>query len=258
MPEPAMQRFRGQVAIVTGAAGGIGRAAAARLAAEGAAVVVADIDAVGAQQAAASLGEQALGVACDVAVATDVERLVAATIERFGRLDALVNNAAVGAFGATVESTDETTWDRIVGVNLKSVYLVSRAAIPHLRAAGGGTIVNVASVHAHLTSPGVAPYAAAKGGVLALTRTMALDLAEDGIRVVAVSPGAVETPMLHSHADRAGLTLEQMGFAHDGRSIGRIAAPEEIAAVIAFLCSRDASFVTGSTVNADGGLTARF
>jgi NAD(P)-dependent dehydrogenase (short-subunit alcohol dehydrogenase family) len=256
-----MQRFEDKVAVVTGAARGIGRATAERLAREGAAVVLGDIDGDAAQTAAAQLAGEGLktsALRCDVAVAADCAALVEAAVERHGRLDALVNNASLGAFAMTVETTTEETWDRIVAVNLKGVYLMSREAIPRLRAAGGGTIVNVASIHAHASSTGAAPYAAAKGGVLALTRQMALDVAADRIRVVAVAPGATDTPMLHSHAERSGTSLEQLGFSSDPTAIGRIADPSEQAAVIAFLCSADASFITGTSILADGGVLAAF
>ena len=247
--------------VVTGAAGGIGSATVRRLARDGHKVVCCDIDAAGLKTLVASVereGGVAVAEVGDVTVPTDCERFVTRAADLGVPLKGLVNNAAVGAFHLTVETTSLEDWQRIIAVNLTSIFLMSRAAIPRIRAAGGGAIVNVSSIHAYATSTGVAPYAAAKGGVLALTRTMALDLAPDYIRVICLIPGAVDTPMLRSHAEREHKSLAELGFPAGDAEIGRIAAPEELAGAIAFLLSRDATFITGSALVADGGILAKF
>ena len=255
-----MSRLEGKVALVTGVAAGIGRAILEVFAAEGARVMGADVRQAEGEAAAPAVrerGQEAAFLAADVSQRADVDRLVAETVARFGGLDVVVNNAGVGVFHKTVETTSEDEWDRTLAVNLKSVYLVSHAAVPHMRARGGGSIVNVASVHAFATTEGVAAYAASKGGVLALSRQMALDLARDNIRVNALIPGAVDTSMLRSHAEREGKSYEELGFVFDPSAIGRIGKPEELAKAALFLASDDASFVTGAPLIADGGLLAR-
>lgn len=252
-------RLAGKVALVTGAARGIGAATARRFAAEGARVVAADVDAAGAAETAARIvaeGGAALARRADVAAAAECEALVGAAAEWGGALHVVVNNAAVGQFDGTVETLPEAEWDRVLAINLKSVFLVSKYAVPRLRAAGGGAILNVASVHAFATSAEVAAYAAAKGGVVALSRQMAIDLAKDGIRVVSICPGAVDTPMLRSHVERQQTTLEALGISTDPRAIGRVGRPEELAAALCWLASDDASFVTGAPILVDGGLLA--
>ena len=174
------------------------------------------------------------------------------------RVKGLVNNAAVGAFNMSVESTSFEDWQRIISINLTSLYLMAKYALPLIRSAGGGAVVNISSIHAYATSPGVAPYAAAKGGVLTLTKTMALDLAPDNIRVICIIPGATDTPMLRQHAEREGKTLAELGFPSSENAIGRIAQPEEVADVIAFALSKGASFITGSSLIPDGGILAKF
>lgn len=254
-----MGRVEGKVVLVTGAASGIGQATVQLMAAEGAAVLAADVNPAGEAVAAAvrAAGGQARFVAGDVTRSVDAQRMVAAAVELGGGLDGVVNNAAVGIFDRTVETCSEAEWDRVIAINLKSIFLVSKYAIPHLRARGGGVIVNISSPHAFATTPGVAPYAAAKGGVVALSRQMAMDFARDNIRVISVVPGAVDTPMLRSHADRQNTTLEALGFHADPRMIGRIAQPVELARVLLFLVSDEASFIQGAPIIADGGLLAR-
>lgn len=255
-----MTRLAGKVALVTGTTSGIGRAILERFAAEGARVVGAGRRADDGEAVAAAIrarGQEATFLATDVSKRAEVERLVAETIARYGDLDIVVNNAAVGVFNKTVENTEEDEWDRTLAINLKSAYLVSHEAIPHLRRRGGGSIINVSSVHAYATTEGVAAYAASKGGLLALSRQMALDLARDNIRVNALIVGAVETDMLKAHAEREKKTYEEMGWVFDSRAIGRIGQPAEIANAALFLASDEASFVTGAPMIADGGLLSR-
>jgi NAD(P)-dependent dehydrogenase (short-subunit alcohol dehydrogenase family) len=247
--------------VVTGAGRGIGAATASRLAQDGIRVVACDLDGEAVEATCASItdaGGACVAVQADVTDQHDVERIAEVAADSDHPVRGLVNNAAVGAFHMDVENTSLDDWNRIIATNLTSVFLMSKVCIPLIRAAGGGVIVNVSSIHAYATSPGVAPYAAAKGGVLTLTRTMALDLAPDNIRVMALIPGAVDTPMLRSHAEREGKTLEELGFPSSPNAIARIASPEELAGTISFLVSRDATFMTGSALVADGGILAKF
>jgi len=257
MPTASLE---GRVALITGAAGGIGRATALLFAERGARVALSDLNAEGLLETALLVeggGGRVLAHPADVGRAASAEGLVEAAAEWGGRLDIVVNNAGIGQFDATVETLEEEEWDRVLAVNLKSVYLVSRPAIPHLRAAGGGVILNIASPHAFATTAGVAAYAASKGGVVSLTRQMAIDFARDRIRVVSVVPGAVDTPMLRAHAERQGTTLEALGFHADPGMMGRIGSPAEIARALAWLASDEASFVTGSPIIVDGGIMSR-
>jgi NAD(P)-dependent dehydrogenase (short-subunit alcohol dehydrogenase family) len=255
-----MGRLAGKIALVTGVTSGIGKATLELFAREGARVVgAARRRELGEEVAAAvrAAGGDAVFVAADVSRRDDVQRLVARAAEAYGGLDVVVNNAATAVFAKPVETTAEDEWDRTLANNLKSVYLVCHDAIPHLRARGGGAIVNVSSVHAVATTEGVAAYAAAKGGVLALSRQMALDLARDRIRVNALVVGAVDTAMLRSHAAHAGKTFAEMGWSTDEHDIGRVGRPEEVAESALFLASDAASFVTGAPLVVDGGLLAR-
>jgi NAD(P)-dependent dehydrogenase (short-subunit alcohol dehydrogenase family) len=238
-----------RVALITGAARGIGRAAALEFAVRGALVVAADVDGAGSAETAALIAEsggRALAQTADVSRATECAALVAAAVEWGGGLHVVVNNAGVGQFAGTVETLEEAEWDR-----------VSRPAIPHLRRAGGGVILNVASPHAFATTEGVAAYAASKGGVVSLSRQMAIDFARDRIRVLSVVPGAVDTPMLRAHAERQETTLDALGFHADPGMMGRIGSPEELARAMAWLASDEASFITGSPIIVDGGILSR-
>ena len=252
-------RLAGEVAIVTGATSGIGRATAELFAEEGASVVAAGRRRAEGESLAADLTSRGLNVRfvqADVATREGAEAIVATAIASFGRLTTLVNNAAQMVFG-NIEDCSEAEWDRIMQVNVKSVYLVSRAAIPMLRTAGGGSIINVASVHALATTDHVAVYATSKAAVLSLTRAMALDYAEDGIRVNALIVGGVYTEMTLVATAALGLDLNTVAFHPGDRRIGRVAQPREIAEAALFLASKGASFVTGSPLVVDGGLSAR-
>jgi NAD(P)-dependent dehydrogenase (short-subunit alcohol dehydrogenase family) len=256
---PHAGRVAGKVAIVTGATSGIGRATAVLLAREGASVVAAGRREELGAELVEQLTTEGLSVhfiRTDVSKREDVERLVSGAVERFGRLDIVVNDAALLIIRG-VEDCTEDEWDEVIDTNLKSVYLVCHNAIPHLRAAGGGAIVNVSSVHAYATMEGIAPYAASKGAIVSLSRQMALDYTRDRIRVNSLVVGAVDTAMSRKHAAAMGTDLSGGGWVDDDRELGRAGKPEEIAAGILFLVTPESSFVTGSPFFIDGGLLAR-
>jgi NAD(P)-dependent dehydrogenase (short-subunit alcohol dehydrogenase family) len=241
-----MDRFRDKVAIVTGAAGGIGLATAQRLASEGARVVLADLDA--ARLAAATQSVQqagapaALAQVCDVAQEAQVEATVRAAIQRYGRLDAVVNNAGLMSF-KRIEELTAADWNRILGVDLLGAFFFIKYAFGVMKP--GSAIVNVSSIHALQTAPLVAPYAAAKAALVSLTRSAAIEGAEKGIRTNVILPGAVETPMLRGNPD------VKSGAEHLDPS--RVGQPADIAAAIAWLASDDAKFVQGASIIVDGG-----
>jgi NAD(P)-dependent dehydrogenase (short-subunit alcohol dehydrogenase family) len=247
--------FAGKVALVTGGAMGIGEAVAVLLAERGASVAILDRDREKAGAVASALtarGLVARTFATDVAVGGEVAAAVAAVVRDFGRLDVVSNNAGIQRYG-TVETTTEAEWDEVINVNLRSVYLVCHHTIPHLRKTRGA-IVNMASVQAFATQKSVAAYTTGKHGLIGLTRSMALDFAADGIRVNAVAPGSVDTPML-----RWAVSLDEkpealMRVVEKMHPLGRIAQPREVAEAVAYLASPRASFVTGTTLTVDGGL----
>jgi NAD(P)-dependent dehydrogenase (short-subunit alcohol dehydrogenase family) len=251
-----MDALKGKRALVTGGASGIGRAIALLFAQEGAAVVVADLDATHGQAVADEIkvqGGQALFVACDVTKAVDCEQAVRQAAEAFGGLDVVVNNAGTTVRRSVVD-LEEADWDRVMAVNAKSVYLVSKAAIPVMQRAGrGGSIVNVSSGWGLVGGANAAVYCASKGAVVLLTKAMALDFAADNIRVNCLAPGDTDTPMLRDEASQLG--QPEAGFMADAasRPLGRVGTPEEIAQAALFLASDAASFVTGAVLVVDGG-----
>jgi NAD(P)-dependent dehydrogenase (short-subunit alcohol dehydrogenase family) len=250
--------FSGKVAIVTGGASGIGRATALAFAREGASVVIADTNVEGGQKTVANVvaqGGRAVFVAADVSKAADAERITAEAVRAFGGVDVLHNNAAIARFG-TVTSTPEDEWDLVIDVNLKSIYLVSRFAIPEMIKRGGGAIVNMASVHSFATAANYAAYAASKGGVMQLTKQMAIDYAPHHVRVNCICPGAIETPMLQSALVIETDAAEARKKWEEAHALNRLGQPAEIAEVVLFLASSRASFVTGAAYPVDGGMLA--
>lgn len=248
-------RLGGKIAVVTGGGSGIGRAAALRFAAEGASVLVGDVMADNAEAVAAEInaaGGRAVGVPVDVSDPPQVETMVARAISEFGGVDILMTAAGVLSFGSAPE-TDVAAWNKVIGINLTGTFLAARAVIPSMIGRGGGAIVTVSSsTGAHDASPGNVAYVASKGGVAMLTKAMAVDHATQGIRVNAIAPGPTATPMLGSV-----MTDDEMRRFGEAMPIGRLAEPEELAAVAAFLVSDDASYVTGAVFAADGGQTAK-
>jgi dihydroanticapsin dehydrogenase len=233
---------------------------AARVAASGAHVVCVDIAQDAAERTAASLrdnGGAASAIRADVSRDEDC-RNAAGFASTCGEMRALYNVAGISPFAAGIRQVDEETWDRVMAVNVKSVFLMSRACLPMLESSRSGpVIVNVASVHAFAAMPESAPYAASKGAIVALTRQLALDLAAAGIRVVAVAPGAVDTPSSQASADALGVSLDQLGFSRDRRVLGWLADPSEVAEAIYWVSSGDARCVNGTTLVVDAGLLAQ-
>lgn len=243
------KRFENKVAVITGGASGIGAATARLLAREGAHIVLADINDNGGQSIAADLGPTAMAVKCDVASAGDVEALIKAAVDRHGRIDILFNNAGIGSFGTSVE-VPPADWERVIAIDLHSVYYACHFAIPHMPR--GSAIVNTASISGMGGDYRFAAYNAAKGAVINYTRALAVDHARDGIRVNALCPGLVDTPITAGASQMPGLKEEW----ESRIPLGRAAQPEEMARVVAFLASDDASYVTGTIMVADGGTTA--
>jgi NAD(P)-dependent dehydrogenase (short-subunit alcohol dehydrogenase family) len=245
------RRFEGQVAIVTGAASGIGAAIAARLHAEGARLVIADLRADAAHAAAdrivADAGGEAIGVACDVGSEEQVEAAVRAALDRFGRIDVIVNNAGLMTFKTLAEFTGED-WLKVLRVDLLGAAFFTRQGFLHF-GDKGGAIVNIASVHAVETSANAAPYSAAKAALLSLTRTTSIEGRDLKIRANAVLPGAIDTPMLWDNPN-----VKSGAETIDKRDVG---TPADVAAAVAFLASEDAKFITGTTLAVDGGRLAK-
>jgi NAD(P)-dependent dehydrogenase (short-subunit alcohol dehydrogenase family) len=254
------KRFEGKVAIVTGAAGGIGRATALRLGSEGAQVVATDLAGAPIDETAAAVqgaGGEVLTLAHDVTSSADWQRVVAESKSRFGGVDVLVNNAGIEGPIGSIEEAPEAGFDQVMAVNVKGVFLGLKALIPELRARGGGAIVNVASVAGVLGEATIAPYVASKHAVIGLTKATATSYGPEQIRANAVGPAPIETRMMRALEKGLGEGAEaEVKAGLEGRiPLGRYGTPEEVAAVIAFLCSDDARYVSGSFYTVDGGMT---
>jgi NAD(P)-dependent dehydrogenase (short-subunit alcohol dehydrogenase family) len=244
----------GKVAIVTGAAKGIGRAIASRFARDGVRVMLSDIDVASGEASADALrkaGGAARFTPCDVGDRAACETLVRATVAAFGRLDILVNNAGI-VHAADLLEIDEADFDRVLRVNLKGPFLMSKAAVPVMIEGGGGAIINMSSINAVVTIPNQIPYSVSKGGLAQLTRVLAVGLADKGIRVNAIGPGSIMTDMLASIMTDDAVRRRLMSRT----PLGRPGEPEEVAAIAAFLASDEASYVTGQTIYPDGGRLA--
>ena len=245
-------RLEGKAAVVTGAGQGIGAAIARLFAAEGARLVLADLrsgPATGMVEEITSGGGEAVFVQADVTSDADCKRMIDTAIERYSDLDILVNNAGIAGKGTVTEATEEL-WDRVMAVNLKSIFLASRHAVPHMERAGGGSIVCIASVAGMTGEKGQVAYNTSKHGVIGLVRCMAYDHAAAGIRVNAVCPGAIDTPLLSPLTEERRTRLEGL---HMMRRLGR---PEEIARAVLYLAGDESSFITGAAHVVDGGYTA--
>ncbi|CAA9420538.1 3-oxoacyl-[acyl-carrier protein] reductase [uncultured Rubrobacteraceae bacterium] len=251
-----MERLRGKRTIVTGAGSGIGRAVALRLAAEGARVVISDVDEVAARAVAREIGGETLVRKTDVASPDDVEALVATTVDEWEGLDVMVNNAGVGVAG-TVTDTPEEDYERVMDVCLKGTFFGMKYAIPAISESGGGSVVNLSSVAALVGIPDRAVYSAAKGAILAITRAAAIDHVEEGVRVNCIAPGTVDTPWI----GRITAGYDDPGEARQNMQArqphGRFVTPEEIAAMAAYLASDESASVIGACMIVDGGVTAR-
>jgi len=249
-------RLPNKVAIVTGAASGIGRATATRFTEEGAKVVAVDWNEEGGRETVKTIrdrGSDAIFVHADVSQAADAQRMVAAAVKTYGSLHVLHNNAGVMVQGVVPE-LEEADWDRVLSINLKGTFLGSKYAIRQFRRQGtGGVIINTASVNAFYAEGGIAAYCASKGGLIQLTRAMAIDHSDEGIRVNCICPGWIETPMNASFFASSPDARERAGRL---QAIGRVGQPEEVAEVAVFLASDDASFVTGAAYVVDGGFSA--
>ena len=253
--------YGGKVVLVTGAAQGIGRGIALQFAASGARVAVVDVDREhGAATArdAAGRGPGAVFITADLGVTDECRRAAAETVKHFGAIDVLINNVGIQSTDSyrTVEDTPEELWDRILAVNLKSHFLMAKYCIPEIRRRGGGAVINVASVQGLQSMPEVPAYAASKGGILSLTRQMSIDYAKEGIRVLAVNPGTIDTPLVQEAAAATDDPDETMAMFARNQPLGRLGRPDDIGKAMVFLASEHASFMTGAYVNVDGGVMA--
>ena len=254
-----MDRLRDKVAAVTGGAMGIGRAVVVAFAREGAKVAVADIDEQAGNDVVAEIrgsGAEAFFQKTDVGVSEEVDRFIQATVHRYGRLDVIVNNAGIAVAGSAAEMSEED-WNRVINVNLTGVWRGMKYAIPEMIRAGGGAIVNVSSVQSLLGFPGWAGYAASKGGINALTQNAAVEYAPQKIRINAIAPGTIMTPLnerIFATIDNPQELIDTWNRIH---ALGRFGQPEEVAELVVFLASDESSFITGEIVRVDGGMVIK-
>jgi NAD(P)-dependent dehydrogenase (short-subunit alcohol dehydrogenase family) len=254
-----MKRLAGRLAIVTGAAAGIGKATARLFAEEGATVVALDRDGDGTRAVVAEIvrrGGTAIGRQTDVSIAAEAEAAVALAVDTFGRIDVLVNNAGI-EFKRPVEETTEEEWDRVLAVNLKSAFLMSKCVIPHMKAQRRGAIVNNSSVGSFIAAPNSSAYGASKAGMMALTRGMALELAPFNVRVNAVCPGVIDTPMNERNLMRAADPDAMRRSWFEVTPLGRLGRPEDVAYAVLFLACDESDFITGTPLIIDGGRMAQ-
>jgi 3-oxoacyl-[acyl-carrier protein] reductase len=243
--------LEGKSAIVTGGASGFGAGIVRRFVREGANVVIADVNGDGAEALAAELGDRARGVVADVTVAADVEALIGAAKSFAGGIDILVNNAGIGHTPEPMETLSEETFDRIIDVNVKSIYRTARLVVPEMKANGAGAILNIASTGGVSPRPNLTWYNASKGWVITATRAMAIELAASGVRVNALNPVAGETPLLKTFMGDDTPEIREKFLSTI--PIGRFSTPDDMGAAACFLCSDDASMITGVALEVDGG-----
>jgi 3-oxoacyl-[acyl-carrier protein] reductase len=252
-----MARFDGKVAVITGAARGIGFGTAQRFAAEGASVAIVDLDETAASEAAAKLeladGAKAIGIGANVSDAASVDAAIERVVTELGGIHILVNNAGITRDNLLFKMTEED-WDLVMGVHLKGAFLMTKAAQKHFVAQKYGKVVNLSSISAY-GNRGQANYSAAKAGVQGFTRTLGIELGPFGINVNAIAPGFIRTEMTEATADRLGIAHDEFFKLNaDANPVKRIGYPEDIAAAVAFLCADESSYITGQTINVDGGL----
>ena len=245
-------RIPGKVAVITGAGSGFGEGIAKRFAQEGAKVVVADINGAGAERVADEIGDAAVAITADVTSRGDIEAMVNIAIEKFNRLDCLINNAGYTSRNSSLMDVDEKTFDRIFDVNVKAIYLAAQVVIPELRKNGGGTIINVSSIGALRPRPGLVWYNGSKGAVLNMTKGMAVELAPDRIRVNALCPVLSETGLLEEFMGMEDTPKNRTAFLAT-IPMGRLGRPSDVAGAALYLCSDDAEFITGVSLEVDGG-----
>jgi meso-butanediol dehydrogenase / (S,S)-butanediol dehydrogenase / diacetyl reductase len=251
-----MERLRGKRSIVTGAGSGIGRAIALRFAAEGARVVISDVEEAAATRVAAEAGGETLVRKTDVTSTSEVETLVQTSVEEWGGLDVMVNNAGIGVAGTTTVTTEED-YERVMDVCLRGTFLGMKHAIPAIRDSEGGSVINMSSVAALVGIADRAVYSAAKGAILAITRAAAIDHVEEGVRVNCIAPGTVDTPWIGRITAGYDDPEEARRNMQARQPHGRLVTPEEIAAMAAYLASDESASVIGACMVVDGGVTAR-
>lgn len=255
-----MNRLTDKVAVVTGAAVGLGRATAIRMAEEGAAIALLDVLDTEGQELLAVLQERSLSAAywhCDVSSEREVQRVMLDVVGHFGRLDILVNNAGVAGVNKPTHEITEAEWDWVQAINVKGVFFCTKHAIPHLKRSGGGSIINLSSIYGLVGGPDVPPYHASKGAVRLMTKTDALIYAPDRIRVNSIHPGFIWTPMVETHLSSQGDLEEGRKATAALHPLGHIGEPDDVAWGAVYLASDEAKFVTGAELVIDGGYTAR-